>query len=105
MQRAALLSIVCDSGVACVHPAFFSFFHVSYGDRLGAVMTLERLIERVAVVGFVANELGRGFIEKTYGKNFFHKLGFGDYVRWTDTARGKPLPAAIPTISAPRHDG
>lgn len=63
-------------------------------DRLGTVLTLERSIERVPVVGFVANVPDRGFIKKTDGKNFFHKLALGDYVLWTDTARGKPLPAA-----------
>jgi hypothetical protein len=63
------------------------------------------LIERVPVLSFVANEPGRGVIEKTDGKRFFHKLALGDDVLWTDTARGRALLAAIPTILAPCRDG
>jgi hypothetical protein len=46
-------------------------------DQLDAVLILERLIERVRVVGFVADEPGREFVEKTSGKNLFHKLALG----------------------------
>jgi hypothetical protein len=46
-------------------------------DHLDAVLGGELLVERVRVVGFVADEPGREFIEKASGKNFFNKLAFG----------------------------
>jgi hypothetical protein len=56
----------------------FSFSSTPVGrNQLDAVLALERLIERVRVVGLVANEPGREFVEKTSGKNLFHKLVLG----------------------------
>ena len=46
-------------------------------DQLDAVLALECFIERVRVVGFVADEPGRELIEKTSGKNLLHKLALG----------------------------
>ena len=46
-------------------------------DQLDAVLGGKLVIERVRVVGFVADEPGREFIEKASGKNLFHKLALG----------------------------
>ena len=46
-------------------------------DPFDAVLTLELVVERVRVVGFVADEPGREFAEKAPGKNFFNKLALG----------------------------
>jgi len=46
-------------------------------DQLDAVFLFELFVEPVRVVGFVANEPGRQFVEETSGKNLFHKLALG----------------------------
>jgi len=46
-------------------------------DQLDPVLLGECGIERVRVVGFVANEPGREFVEKTAGQNVFNKLALG----------------------------
>jgi hypothetical protein len=35
------------------------------------------LVERVGVVGFVADEAGGQFVEEAPGENLFHKLALG----------------------------
>jgi hypothetical protein len=46
-------------------------------DQLDTVFALELAIERVRVVGLVADEPGRELVEKASGKNLFHKLALG----------------------------
>ena len=46
-------------------------------DQLDVILFFERLVERVRVVGLVADEPGREFIEEASGKNLFHKLALG----------------------------
>ena len=46
-------------------------------DQLDAVFGGEFFIERVRVVGFVADEPGRELIEEASGKNIFHKPALG----------------------------
>jgi len=46
-------------------------------DQFDAIFLGELLVERVGVVGFVANEPGWEFVEKASGKNLFHKLALG----------------------------
>ena len=46
-------------------------------NQLDAILVGELFIERVRVVGFVADEPGWKFIEKTSGKNLFHKPALG----------------------------
>ena len=46
-------------------------------DQLDAVFGGELFIERVRVVGFVADEPGGELIEEASGKNVFHKLALG----------------------------
>jgi hypothetical protein len=46
-------------------------------DQLDAVVFCELGVERVRVVGFVADEPGRELVEKTSGKNLFHKPALG----------------------------
>lgn len=56
----------------------FAFSPAPIGrDQLDAVLALELFIERVRVVGFVADEPGRELVEKTSGKNLLHKLALG----------------------------
>lgn len=47
------------------------------GDHFDVVLGGELLIERVRVVGFVADEPGGELIEEAAGKNVFHKLALG----------------------------
>ena len=47
------------------------------GNQFYAVFLGERVVERVRVVGFVADESGRKFIEEASSKNLFHKLALG----------------------------
>src|ERR1700691_671853 len=47
------------------------------GDQFDSVVFGELRVERVRVVGFVADEPGRRFVEKASGKNLFHKLALG----------------------------
>ena len=47
------------------------------GDHFDVVFGGELLVERVRVVGFVADEPGGELIEEAAGKNVFHKLAFG----------------------------
>jgi len=51
-------------------------------DQLDAVFLFEFFVEPVRVVGFVADESGGEFIEKTSGKNLFHKLALGWRSAW-----------------------
>ena len=44
-------------------------------DHFDAVLVGEHLIERVRIVGFVADQLRREFVEEASGRNLFHKLG------------------------------
>lgn len=46
-------------------------------NHLDVVFLAERAVERVRVVGFVADEPGGEFVEKASGKNFFNKLALG----------------------------
>jgi len=46
-------------------------------DHLDVVLVLERTIEPVRVVGFVAHEPGGEFVEETSGQNVLHKLTLG----------------------------
>jgi hypothetical protein len=46
-------------------------------DHLDAVLGGKLLVERVRVVGFVADEPGGELIEEASGKNVFHKLALG----------------------------
>jgi hypothetical protein len=46
-------------------------------NQFDSILCGELRVERVRVVGFVADEPGREFIEKASGKNFFNKLAFG----------------------------
>lgn len=46
-------------------------------DHFDAVLGGELLVERVRVVGFVADEPGGELIEEAAGKNVFHKLALG----------------------------
>lgn len=47
------------------------------GDHLDSVLVGKLLVERVRVVGFVADKPGRELIEEAAGKNIFHKLALG----------------------------
>jgi len=56
----------------------FAFAPAPIGcNQLDIVLLFERLVERVRVVGFVADEPGWELVEKTSGKNLFHKLALG----------------------------
>jgi hypothetical protein len=46
-------------------------------DQLDPVLLGEFGIERVRVVGFIADEPGREFVEETAGQNVFNKLALG----------------------------
>jgi len=46
-------------------------------DHLNAVFLSERLIERIRVVGLVADQPFGQFVEEAAGQNSFHKLAFG----------------------------
>ncbi len=46
-------------------------------DQFDSVFFSEPGVERVRVVGFVADEPGREFVEKASGKNFLNKLALG----------------------------
>jgi hypothetical protein len=46
-------------------------------DHLDAVLVLERAIERVRVVGFIADEPGGKFVEEASSQNVLHKLALG----------------------------
>lgn len=46
-------------------------------DHLDAVFVLERTIERVRVVGLIADEPGGEFVEKASSQNALHKLTLG----------------------------
>ena len=46
-------------------------------DHLDAVFGGELLVERVGVVGFVADEPCREFVDEACGQNVFHKLALG----------------------------
>jgi hypothetical protein len=47
------------------------------GDQLDVILVGELFIERVRVVGFVADEPRREFVEKASGKSLFHKPALG----------------------------
>jgi hypothetical protein len=47
------------------------------GNQFDSVVFSELRVERVRVVGFVADEPGREFVEKASGKNFLNKLALG----------------------------
>ena len=47
------------------------------GNQFNSVVFSELRVERVRVVGFVADEPGREFVEEASGKNLFHKLALG----------------------------
>src|ERR1700735_1745806 len=47
------------------------------GNQFNSVVFSEFRVERVRVVGLVADEACREFVEKASGKNFFHKLELG----------------------------
>ena len=47
------------------------------GDHLDAVFTGELFVERVRVVGLVADEPGGEFVDEASGQNVFHKLALG----------------------------
>ena len=47
------------------------------GDQFDVVFIGEFLVERVGVVGFVADEAGGQFVEEAPGENLFHKLALG----------------------------
>lgn len=46
-------------------------------DQFDVVFVSELLVERVGVVGFVADEAGGQFVEEAPGENLFHKLALG----------------------------
>jgi hypothetical protein len=46
-------------------------------NQFDVVLFGEFLVEFVRVVGFVADEPGREFVEEASGKNLFHKLALG----------------------------
>ena len=46
-------------------------------DQLNAVFRLEPAVERVRVIGLVANEPGGELVEKASGQNILHKLTLG----------------------------
>jgi hypothetical protein len=46
-------------------------------DHLDAVFLLERAVERVRVVGLVADEPGGKLVEEASGQNVLHKLALG----------------------------
>jgi hypothetical protein len=46
-------------------------------DQFDVVFVSEFLVERVRVIGFVANEAGGQFVEEGAGDNLFHKLALG----------------------------
>ena len=62
-QLASVLSSCCAAAVG--------------RDHFDPVLSGELLVERVRVVGFVADEPRREFVEEASGKNFFHKLALG----------------------------
>src|ERR1700721_4249029 len=47
------------------------------GNQFNSVVFSEFRVERVRVVGLVADEACREFVEKASGKNFFNKLALG----------------------------
>lgn len=62
-QLASVLTFASASPIGC--------------DQFYSVIFGEFRVERVRVVGFVADEAGREFVEEASGKNFFHKLALG----------------------------
>ena len=70
-------------------------------DQLDPVLLGECGIERVRVVGFVANEPGREFVEETAGQTYSTSWHSAGEALSTDTARGRLLPAAIAMIFVP----
>ena len=46
-------------------------------NQLDAILFGELLVEFVRIVGFVADEPSREFVEEASGKNLFHKLALG----------------------------
>jgi hypothetical protein len=74
-QRHFPSSAIAAQLAAILGPVFAS---ASVGrDQLNAVFVGELLIERVRVVGFVADEPGGELIKEAAGKNVFHKLALG----------------------------
>jgi hypothetical protein len=47
------------------------------GDQFDSIVLSELRVERVRVVGFIADEPGREFVEEASGKNFLNKLALG----------------------------
>src|ERR1700692_1282746 len=62
-QLAPVLSLAAPPTVGC--------------NQFDVVLFGELLVEFVRVVGFVADEPGREFVEKASGKNLFPKLALG----------------------------
>lgn len=70
-------------------------------NQFDSVLFSELRVEGVRVIGFVPDEPGREFVEKTSGENFFNKLLSAGEALWTDTARGRLLSAATAMIFVP----
>lgn len=70
-------------------------------NHVYAVFLRELLIERIGIVGLIADQPRRQFIEEAPGKNLFASWHSAGEAPWTDTARGRLLSAAIATILVP----
>jgi hypothetical protein len=70
-------------------------------DHLDVVFLAERAIERVRVVGLVADEPGGELVEEASGQNILNKPALGGEALSTDTARERLLPAATAMIFVP----
>ena len=46
-------------------------------DQFDVVFCCEFVVQHVGIVGFVADEAGRHFVEEASGENLFHKLALG----------------------------
>jgi hypothetical protein len=62
-QLSPILSLAAPAPIGC--------------DQFDVVFLGELLVELVRVVGFVADEPGREFVEEASGKNLLHKLALG----------------------------
>lgn len=74
-------------------------------DHLDAVFLLEPSVERIRVVGLVADEPCGEFVEEASGQNVFHKLAFGPQRKRHIWATGEDivLPSCDQFPSSPRR--
>ena len=70
-------------------------------NQFDPILVLEFGVERVRVVGLIADEACRELVEKLPARTSSTSWHSADEALWTDTARGRLLSAATATIFVP----